>query len=232
MLNFDDFEVLTFDCYGTLIDWEAGITAALRPALAGAGKDMTDEEMLSLYAGIEPEIEGGMYMTYREVLLKAAEEFGRRAGLEPAQINRTCLADSIGDWPAFPDTVPALKSLKQKFKLAIISNVDDSLFVLTQSHLPVTFDYVVTAQQAEAYKPSPRMFELALERIGRPKEKILHVAQSVFHDIVPAGGMGFSTVWVNRRHDRTGSGATPPAEGRPDLEVPDLATLASLAVGY
>jgi 2-haloacid dehalogenase len=232
MLQLDNFEVLTFDCFGTLIDWETGLLAALKPALSGAGGRLSDEDILSLYAEIEPAIQSGRYLTYQEVLQRAAEELGERAGLAPGQIDRDCLVRSIGDWPAFPDTVPALKLLKRKYRLAVVSNVDDSLFVLTQSHLPVTFEWVVTAQQAGAYKPSIRMFELALQRIKLPRDRILHVAQSVYHDIVPARSMGLATVWVNRRLGRPGSGATPPAEGKPDLEVPDLVTLAKLAVGH
>jgi 2-haloacid dehalogenase len=232
MLPLDKFDVLTFDCYGTLIDWETGILNALKPVLTGAGLQLPDEQILSLYSEIEPAVESGCYLTYREVLQKTADEFAKRAGLAPEKLDRACLANSVGDWPAFPDTVAALKVLKQKFRLAIVSNVDDSLFVLTQSHLPVTFDWVITAQQAGAYKPSTKMFELAFERIGLPQTKILHVAQSIFHDIVPANSLGLSTVWVNRRRGKAGPGATPPAEGKPDLEVPDLATLATLAAGY
>lgn len=232
MLPFDEFDVLTFDCYGTLIDWETGILAALKPVLAGAGVPMPDERVLSLYAEIEPAIQAEGYLTYRDILRAAAAEFGKRAGLDREGFDSDCLVNSIGGWPAFPDTVAALKALKQKFRLAIVSNVDDSLFVLTQSHLPVTFNWVVTAQQAGAYKPSIKMFELAFERIGLPRERILHVAQSIYHDIIPANSLGLATVWVNRRQDKEGTGATPPAEGKPDLEVPDLATLASLAVGY
>jgi len=232
MLPFDEFDVLTFDCYGTLIDWEAGILAALKPVLAGADVQMPDEQVLSLYAEIESAIQGEGYLTYRDTLQAVATEFGKRAGLDRKGFDSDCLVNSIGLWPAFPDTVAALKALKKKFRLAIVSNVDDSLFVLTQSHLPVTFNWVVTAQQAGAYKPSMKMFELAFERIGLPRERILHVAQSIYHDIIPANSLGLATVWVNRRQDQVGSGATPPAEGKPDLEVPDLATLASLAVGY
>ena len=232
MLPFDEFDVLTFDCYGTLIDWEAGILSALKPVMTGAGVQMPDELILSLYAEIEPAIQHEGYLTYRDTLRAAAEEFGKRAGLDREGFDSDCLVNSIGSWPAFPDTVAALKALKKKFRLAIVSNVDDNLFVLTQSHLPVTFNWVVTAQQAGAYKPSIKMFELAFERIGLPRERILHVAQSIYHDIIPAKSLGLATVWVNRRQDKEGSGATPPAEGKPDLEVPDLATLASLAVGY
>jgi 2-haloacid dehalogenase len=232
MLPFDNFEVVTFDCYGTLIDWEAGIVSALKPALAGAGLDLPDEKILSLYAEIESSIQAGGYQPYRDILQAVAKEFGNRLGLDRDAFDTSCLLDSLPNWPAFPDTVAALKALKQKFRLAIVSNVDDSLFVLTQSHLPVTFDWVITAQQAGAYKPSLKMFELAFERIGLPQHKILHAAQSIYHDIVPANSLGLSTVWVNRRLGKAGPGATPAAEAKPDLEVPDLATLASLAVGY
>jgi 2-haloacid dehalogenase len=129
-------------------------------------------------------------------------------------------------WPAFPDSSPALQALQEKYKLAIISNIDDDLFTFSARKLQVQFDWVITAQQARSYKPSLQNFHLAFERIGLPRTKMLHVAQSLFHDIVPAKALGLSTVWVNRRHNKAGFGATPPAQARPDLEVPDLQTLA------
>src|SRR4029079_17773806 len=122
----------------------------------------------------------------------------------------------------------ALQRLQTRFGLGVITNCDDDLFAASNERLGVTFDWVVTAQQAKRYKPNPRGFELAFERIGLPTTRILHVAQSLFHDHVPAKRLGLSTVWVNRRGDRPGSGATPPAEATPDVEAPDMATLAAL----
>ena len=112
-----------------------------------------------------------------------------------------------------------------KYKLAVISNIDDDLFADTAKHLKVELDWLITAEQVRSYKPSTRNFEIALETMGIAPENLLHVAQSVYHDIVPAASMGISTVWVNRRHEKTGFGATLPTSGQPDWEVPDLKTL-------
>ena len=150
---------------------------------------------------------------------------GERLGFVPSKLEEARFADSVGDWPPFDDTPAALAALKRRFQLAIISNVDDDLFARTNERLGVVFDWVVTAQQVGSYKLSPDNFHQALARIGLPKGQVLHVAQSLFHDHVPAKQIGLETVWVNRRHGKSGSGATPPANVQPDLEVRDLATL-------
>ncbi|RMG48610.1 MAG: haloacid dehalogenase type II [Acidobacteria bacterium] len=228
MFDFTTYEVLTFDCYGTLIDWEKGILNALRPVLAAHDCHLADEHILSLYATIESEIEAGPYVTYREVLRSVVREFGRRLGFRPTPTERECLVDSLKDWPPFPDTIDALPKLKQAYRLAIISNVDDDLFALSARALPVEFDAIITAEQVRSYKPSLRNFQMAIDRIGVPPDRILHVAQSLYHDIVPARRLGLATVWVNRHKEKKGWGATPPASSRPDLEVPDLRALVSL----
>jgi 2-haloacid dehalogenase len=214
VIDFDDFDVMSFDCYGTLIDWERGIAAALA-------------QLLELYAGIEARLEQS-YLEYRQVLARVVVELGRKLGFSPAPGELSCLAESVGTWPPFGDTVAALKALRQRYRLAVISNIDDDLFEQTARRLGVDFDWVITAQQCRAYKPSPAVFRFAYARIGVAKERIVHVAQSIYHDVIPAKALGQSTVWVNRRGKRPGFGATPPAQGQPDLEVPDLATLASL----
>jgi 2-haloacid dehalogenase len=151
-------------------------------------------------------------------------------GVQPTAGELATFGGSVGTWPAFPDSPAALARLHERFKLAAITNCDDDLFAASARRLATEFDFVITAQQVGSYKPSHHNFEVAFERIDRPRDRILHVAQSLFHDHVPAKRLGLSTVWVNRRHDRPGSGATLPAEATPDLEVPDLATLAALAV--
>jgi 2-haloacid dehalogenase len=135
------------------------------------------------------------------------------------------LPDSVRYWLPFPDTVNALRALKGRYRLAIISNIDDGLFALMARYLEVEFDYIVTAEQAGTYKPSPNNFELALDRIGVAPGKLLHVAESLFHDHVPAKRMGLDSVWVHRRAAKGDFGATPPAEAESDLEVPDLESL-------
>jgi 2-haloacid dehalogenase len=232
MLEFDHFDVLTFDCYGTLIDWEAGIWDALRPILAVHQCTISQEQALEMYGEFESKAEGDEYFEYKTILHMVLGDFGSRLGFvaDPAELEM--FAASVKDWPAFPDSAHALQFLHQKYKLAIISNIDDDLFSYSEQKLQVKFDWIITARQARSYKPSLNNFHLAIERIGLPEGKILHVAQSLFHDIAPAKKLGLSTVWVNRRHDKAGFGATPPAQAQPDLEVPDLQSLASLVGSF
>ena len=229
--DFGRFDVLTFDCYGTLIDWEAGILAGLRRVLEPLGIDAGDDDLLERYARAEASVEAGGYLRYREVLARSADLVGRELGVEPGPAELAAFGGSVGDWPAFPDSADALARLHERFRLAVITNCDDDLFAASNARLGVTFDHVITAQQVGAYKPSTRNFEVAFERIGVPRERILHVAQSLFHDHVPAKRLGMTTAWIDRRHDRPGSGATPPADARPDLAVPSMAAFAELALG-
>jgi 2-haloacid dehalogenase len=232
VLNLEPFRVMTFDCYGTLIDWETGIWEALQPVLAGHGIEMGAERALELYGELESEAERGPYHEYHEyraVLRLVLDGIGSRLGFAPSASELEHFSDSVKDWPAFPDSARALRVLKGKYRLAILSNIDDDLFAASALRLETQFDFVVTAQQARSYKPSLNNFHLAIERIALPSSQILHVAQSLYHDIAPAKSLGLSTVWVNRRHGRQGFGATPPAQAHPDLEVPDLQTLAGLA---
>jgi 2-haloacid dehalogenase len=228
MLNFDDFAVMTFDCYGTLIDWDTGIWVALQPILTNHSVAVTRDKALELYGELESEAERGSYREYKAVLRMVLEGLGARLGFTPTQAERERFSTSVKDWPAFPDSPGALKALSKKYKLAIVSNVDDDLFAHSVPRLGASFDWVITAQQVKSYKPAPAHFQVALKRIGLPRAQILHVAQSLFHDIATAKSLGLSTVWVNRRHDKGGAGATPPAEATPDLEVPDLESLARL----
>ena len=228
-IDLDGYDVLTFDCYGTLIDWETGLLAALRPVAEAHGVSVSDDELLETYARHEAELEAGPYLRYRELLGSALQGMGADLGFEPTRHELDAVGASVGDWPAFPDSAEALARLHRHFKLAPITNCDDDLFALSAQLLGVDFDWVITAQQAGAYKPSRRPFELAFERIDAPRERILHVAQSLFHDHVTAKELGITTVWIDRRGDKPGSGATPPAEARPDLTLPDLRSLADLA---
>ena len=229
MLDFGTFEAITFDTYGTLIDWETGILAAFLPALRARGIAAVDDDLLERYGS-----PGGRPGSRRLPPLRRGPRPGvrrrlRRAGFSPAAAEVAAFSASVGDWPAFADSAAALGVLKRRFGLGVITNCDDGLFALSNARLGVEFDWVVTAEQARSYKPSRRNFDLALTRIGLPRERILHVAQSLFHDHVPAKGLGLSTVWVDRRRGRDGPGATPPAAAIPDLVVPDLAALAELA---
>lgn len=225
-LDLSSYEILTFDCYGTLVDWESGIARALGALLSQRGLDLDRERLLALYADFEPAAQAGEFKPYREVLAAVVDRFGERFGFEPTASERGSLAASLGDWSVFPDTRAALASLAKHYRLAVLSNIDDDLFAATAGHLGVAFDTVITAQQVGSYKPAPGHFLAALEELGS-RERILHVAQSLFHDVAVARELGIATVWVNRRQGRDG-GATPPSAARPDLEVPDLASLASL----
>lgn len=229
-MDFSPFTTLSFDCYGTLIDWEAGILPVLRAVLARHGQNLSDPVILALYGEFEAEAEAGPYRRYSDVLQAVVRAFGNRFGFDATAAEIRSLPNSVPAWPPFPDTVAALKQLKQRYKLAIISNIDDDLFQETSKLLGVEFDEVVTAEQARSYKPSHRNFELALSTFGVARENLLHVAQSIYHDVVPARSLGIATVWVNRRSARPGIGAVRAATGQPNLEVPDLATLASLTV--
>lgn len=229
MLDFKQFEVLSFDCYGTLIDWETGILGALRPLIAQHGKQVADEALLELYGELEAKLETGPYQRYREILRAVVRGLGERLGFEASAAEADSLPSSLGAWPPFPDTIAALKRLKSRYQLAIISNTDDDLFALTAKRLAVPFDFVITAQQVGSYKPAHGNFLRTLGRMGKPKERQLHCAQSLFHDIAPTHALGIANVWVNRRHGKPGAGATHAASAAPDLEVPDLKTLADLA---
>jgi 2-haloacid dehalogenase len=229
MLDFTRFKVLTFDCYGTMIDWESGIFSALRPILAAHKKPIVDSELLQLYSELEASAEQGEFLRYRDVLQSVVRGFGGRFGFTPTAAEVRSLPESLANWQPFPDTVEALRKLKKRYQLAVISNVDDDLFAATAPKLEVAFDHVITAQQAGCYKPCMKIFTLAEERMGVARDQWLHVGQSIYHDVIPAQSLGIATVWVNRPSPRPGAGAAKAAAGKPDLEVPDLKTLADLA---
>ena len=229
MLDFGRFEILTFDCYGTLINWEAGLLPALHQVLAAHSKRIDDAALLELYGDFEQRAEQPPFQPYREVLASVVRQFGTELRFTPTAEEVRSLADSLPTWRPWSDTVAALRQLKTRFRLAILSNVDDDLFAGTRPQLEVAFDEVVTAQQAQAYKPSLRLFELALSRIQAPAHRVLHIGQSIYHDVVPAQALGLATVWVNRPSARPGVGAVKSADAKPDLTVTSLAELAAAA---
>ena len=230
MLDFSRFEILTFDCYGTLINWEAGILLALHRILSAHGKKIDDAALLKLYGDFEQFSEQGAFHPYRLVLESVVRRFGAQLGFSPTADEARSLPDSLPTWEPWPDTVAALRQLSTRYRLAILSNVDDDLFATTRPKLGVEFAEIITAQQAQAYKPSLKIFELALSRINAPAHRVLHVGQSIYHDVIPAQALGLATVWVNRPSARPGVGAVKAAEAKPDLEVSSLAELAALAV--
>jgi 2-haloacid dehalogenase len=226
MIDAGRFSHLTFDCYGTLIDWESGILAALRRVFDRHRVQIGDADALELYARLEAECERGEYRRYAAVLRGVMAGFGAELGFAPTVSDLEALPLSVREWPPFPDTVEALHRLARRYALGILSNIDDDMFAASARRLEVPFVEVVTAQQVGSYKPAPAHFEVALERLGVPRERILHVAQSRYHDHAPARRLGFASVWINRRSRVPGFGATPPAEVAADLELPDLQSLA------
>jgi 2-haloacid dehalogenase len=228
--DFTRFDALTFDCYGTLIDWERGILNALQPVLAPHAVTASEDELLECYAQAEAELEAGPYLPYRSVLEESLRRLCGELGFEAREDETRAFSDAIAAWPAFHDTAPALRRLHARFKLGVITNCDRDLFALSNRRLGVTFDWIVTAEDAEGYKPAMAPFETAFATIDVPRERILHVAQSLYHDHVPAKALGLSSVWIDRRHDRAGAGATPPADAQPDRTFPDMASFASAAL--
>jgi 2-haloacid dehalogenase len=234
-MDFSPFTTISFDCYGTLIDWESGILPVLRAVLANHGQSLPDAAILELYGEFEAEAESGPYRSYREVLESVVRAFAERFHFQASSSEIHSLHESVHAWLPFPDTVPALRELQRRYKLTVISNIDDDLFAETRKHLGVEFDGVITAEQARSYKPSLDNFRLALRKLALSPDRLLHAAQSVYHDVVPARSLGISTVWVNRRSARPGIGAVRasaalPSEQQADLEVPDLASLAKAAM--
>jgi 2-haloacid dehalogenase len=229
MLDLPQFEYLSFDCYGTLIDWESGILGYLRPLLRSKNRDIADSEILNLHSEFEPRRQDQSYRPYREILAAVVRDFANHLDFQITDAEAAGLADSIRDWQPFPDTVPALARLKTRYKLAVLSNIDDDLFALTAPKLGVELDLVVTAQQVQSYKPSLRNFETLLQRLPIKKEQLLHVAESLYHDVVPAQALGIATVWVNRRQGKPAA-ASRLAPAHPDLEVPTVGALADMAL--
>jgi 2-haloacid dehalogenase len=228
-MDFSRFSTISFDCYGTLIEWEAGILPTLRALLSRHHCLQPDATIVELYGEFEAEAESGPYRNYRAVLESVVERFGSRLGFQPTANELRALHESLPSWPPFADTASALRQLQRRYQLAVISNIDDDLFAETAKRLGVTFNAVITAQQAQSYKPSIHNFQLALRKLEVTPDRLLHAGQSIYHDVVPAHSLGIATVWVNRRSARPGVGAVRAAAGKPDLEVPDLQTLAALA---
>jgi len=209
----DDFDILTFDCYGTLVDWATGIPATLQPILRAHDIRIEDDELFALYRHFERDAEAGDYVPYRQVLRRVVRRFGAHFNFTPTHAEIERFTGSVGRWPLFPDTNEALRVLAESFRLAVISNVDDDLFRDTARHLDVSFDDVITGEQTRAYKPDLVPFECAFSRLAASPNRILHGAQSVYHDVNPAGRLGLSCVWVRRYDDQF----DPPAPQTPHL---------------
>jgi 2-haloacid dehalogenase/putative hydrolase of the HAD superfamily len=211
--------VITFDCYGTLIDWEGGIVAAFQHEAARDGLILEPERIIEAYMAEEPAVESIHYLPYREVLRETASRTAVRLGWSISGERARFLPESLPRWKPFADTNEALERLAMHSKLGILSNTDDDLIAETLRYFTVEFDLVITAQQVRSYKPAHGHFLEAKRRIK--DRRWLHAAQSYFHDVVPARELGIPVAWVNRKRERAPEGGP-----LPDIEVPDLAALA------
>ncbi len=220
-MDYSRIRLLSFDCYGTLIDWRKSILDILEPLFNETGVVFSRDELFEVFLQADRGMTGSMYMPYREMLAEILLLMADELRVSISHGSRYILSDRFGDWQPFPDTIESLQALKERYRLAILSNVDDDLFSITSALLGIEFDYILTAEQLGSYKPSEKNFNLAQERFGLGLEEILHVAQSIHHDIIPSNTLGWNNVWVNRYAEPE---RTDPREF-PDLEVPDLASL-------
>ncbi len=228
MLDFNRYQWLSFDCYGTLIDWEKGISDAVAQIFARYRVRKSREEILALFASAEPRVQSsGEFLDYRRVLRDVMQIMAWEASIRLNAAEAEALPDSLPQWPIFPEAPDALNRLQSRYKLAIISNVDDDLFRKSEEALGINFDSVVTSQQVRVYKPDLAGFNLAQERMAVEKEYWLHVGESLYHDIGPANRLGIDSVWVSRP-DR--GGGTRPTDAVPSLVVPDLTALETMAL--
>ena len=214
------YDIITFDCYGTLIDWESGICQAFVQAAAAHGVALDRAAVLRAYAELEPVVEAQAYRSYREVLTETARRVAARLGWALAEERAGFLAASLPKWQPFADTNPALERLATAgYRLGILSNVDDDLLSGTIRRLSVTFDLLVTARQVGSYKPAHNHFLTARTRIG--PQRWLHAAQSYFHDVAPARALGIPVAWINRKSEVASDGSAVEREFRTLAELAD-----------
>lgn len=199
-------DLMTFDCYGTLIDWRAGLHRSIGQALV-AGPSAPTPGFLNHYVTMEAEVEGEPYRPYREVLCETMRRLAKQSAWALRPGWDATFAESLGDWPPFPDTVAALRRLARRFRLGVLSNIDRDLFALTARRLEVKIDLLVTAEDVRSYKPGLGHFRALLNQVPSP-DHVVHVAQSQFHDGVPCRDLGLAYVWINRYND-------PPLDGVP-----------------
>jgi 2-haloalkanoic acid dehalogenase type II len=235
MGDFDEFRALSFDCYGTLIDWERGLAAELDRWATAHDLTASTAELLDVFGRWENEIERQQPTTrYPDILAMTLDRIAEQFGVTATAEERAAFGGSVGSWPAFPDSAEALARLKKRFQLIILSNVDRESFAASNEKLGVEFDLIITAEDVGAYKPSPQNFEAllaAIAGIGLARGELLHVAQSLYHDHEPATAFGLPSVWIDRRHDQPGAGATPPpaTSVSPRWTFPSLAAFADAA---
>jgi len=211
----DQIEIITFDCYGTLVDWETGVRTAIRE-VSGVDKPA----LFDAYLDIEAAVEAKPYRAYREVLREVLARLAERFDFAVPSERAYAFAEALPSWPLWPDTNEALSRLKSRYRIGVLSNVDRDLFAGTAGHFDVEVDLLITAQDVQAYKPSRRHFVRTLAEMGGDRSRVLHAAQSLYHDCVPATALDIANVWINRRGEGNKTSA------RPIATFPDVAGLA------
>lgn len=230
-MKLTDFNTLTFDCYGTLIDWESGMVAGLAPLTAKLAEPLTRDQVLEAHARHESSQQKWTpHIKYSELLSIVYKRLAEEWGLSASADECAAYGNSVKDWPAFADSAQALQYLKAHYKLVILSNVDNASFAASNKRLQVEFDAIFTAQDVGSYKPSDRNFEYMLEKLqgqGIEKDQVLHTAESMFHDHVPGKRHNLASCWIYRRHDKQGFGATmhPGELPRVDFQFNSMADL-------
>lgn len=219
------FEAISFDCYGTLIDWETGITGFLARVFREKGVDQNEVGVFKAREDIEFEMIQGAYRTYKEILHESLSGAFKRFGLPYSDQDGDRLVESVPTWPVFPETKPALQKLASEHLLVIISNIDNDIIEKTKRRIGVDIQLTVTAQEARAYKPNTKPFELALRKLGCSPERVLHVSSGFKYDIPPAQRLGFKTAWINRKNEAR------PATASLDFEFNSLTELAESVHG-
>lgn len=221
-MKLKDFTALTFDCYGTLVNWESGIIAALEPLTRQIEPSPTRDEILEAHAVQESALQAKMpRMLYREILKTVYAQLADQWGVLISESEAITYGDSIGKWPAFEDTVESLRYLSKHYSLFILSNIDNKSFRASNKRLGVDFDGIFTAEDIGSYKPNDQNFEYLIRKLnedGITKDRVLHTAESLFHDHAPANKHNIRSCWIHRRHGLEGSGATMPQKVRPKYD--------------
>ena len=234
-MDFDAFDALTFDCYGTLIDWETGISAALAPWAEAHGLAVVPDDLVAAFSANETHVQQEHPTTrYPDILAETMRRVGTALGAPVSDDEAVAFGASVGEWPAFPDSSDALHRLHTRYRLIILSNVDRASFARSAARLGVDFDLVITAEDVGAYKPSPLSFAALLagvDGLGVPRERLLHVAESLYHDHVPAQANGLRSVWIDRRRgDASTASPQPDQLVRPDWTFTSMGDFAAAAV--
>lgn len=235
-MDLSGIQALSFDCYGTLIDWESGIVTALAPWVERTGLNLDREALLTQFGAVETMVEAEQpALLYPLVLAETLRRMAANLAVDVTDQEAMSFGASVPDWPAFPDSAEALSRLKQRFKLIILSNVDRGSFARSNAKLGVDFDLVITAEDVGAYKPDQRNFDrlfAAIGSIGVSRSSLVHVAESLYHDHGPAQANNLPSVWIHRRRGKTGSGATHPPVGvrEPAWSYPSMTAFANAAL--